>query len=64
MGQGFESTETDGDPGPDDGPMDGRREALFSRHRTDRAGVHGIVRYVFLGVMSVIGTTLLANVIF
>ena len=64
MDRGFGSTGTDGDPEPDEGPVDGRRETLFFFLRTDRAGVHRIVRYLFLGAMSVIGTALLANVMF
>lgn len=55
-----------GDDGsvPDDDPPNGRRVALFDRCRTDRASVNGKVRYVLLGAMGVIGTAIVANVMF
>jgi len=46
-----------------DDPPNGRRTSLFDRHRTDRASVNGKVRYVLLGMMSVIGTSIVATVV-
>lgn len=44
-------------------PMGGRR-SLFDGRRTDRAGVNGHVRYVFLALVTVIGTSVVATVVF
>jgi len=42
----------------------GRPEALFDGHRTDRAGVNRHVRYVFLALVTVIATSVVATVVF
>ena len=55
--------------GDDDSASDGgvsveRQVALFGRRRSDRASVNGTVRYVLLGLLSLIGTSILATVVF
>ena len=49
---------------PDEGPSDVQKGALFDRHRTDRASVSVKVWYVFLGAITVIGTAVVASVVF
>lgn len=56
--------------GADRGPVHGgdppnrRAATLVDRSRSERASVNGNVRYVLLGAMSLIGTAILANLIF
>ena len=44
-------------------PM-GRRQSLFDGHRTDRAGVNGHIRYVFLALVTIIGTLVVVTAVF
>ncbi|WP_144798406.1 hypothetical protein [Halorubrum depositum] len=64
IGDWFRDARGDDDSVSDDDPSKGLRVALFDRRRTDRASVNGKVRYVFLGAMGVIGTAIVANVVF